>query len=410
MKITISHPHGNPNSFQAAQAFTEAGWLCSFQRGLTGNGIIGGVTNMLPGNTGDRLRNRQLAGVPLAHQRQHLSWETISRLGKKVKPGGFSSSINWNDVLFCGHDLQVSRELETNLDSVYAYEDGARWTFLAAKRKHAFAVYELPLGYFGGVAHEIEKAKRAHPDLPVDYQTEPEWKQQRKNEELSLADLIVVPCEWARSSLHFSKSTTTKVIKVPYGTPAGEVSARADRPDGPFTVLFAGQIGMRKGVPLLLEAWKSLKLKDARLLLAGSLAFEESYLKGYQNVDYLGPVPRVRLLEIMRSADLFVFPSLAEGFGLVIGEAMAVGLPVLTTTNTGGPELITNDRDGWCVPPHDVDALAQRIEWGYRNREGLWDMGLAARLRAEQWTWRHYRKLLIEEMSPYLNNGLTVSE
>ena len=300
----------------------------------------------------------------------------------------------------------MSRELETNLDSVYAYEDGARWTFLAAKRKHAFAVYELPLGYFGGVAHEIEKARRARPDLPVDYQTEPEWKQQRKNEELSLADLIVIPCEWARSSLEFSKSTTTKVIKVPYGTPAGEVSARTDRPDGPFTVLFAGQVGMRKGVPLLLEAWKSLELKDARLLLAGSLAFEESYLKGYQNVDYLGPVPRVRLLEIMSSADLFVFPSLAEGFGLVIGEAMAVGVPVLTTTNTGGPELITNDREGWCVPPHDVDALAQRIEWGYRNREGLWEMGMAARRRAEQWTWGHYRKLLIDEMSPYLSNGL----
>lgn len=405
MKITISHPHGNPNSFHAAQAFAEAGWLCSFQRGLTGNGVIAGVTNKLPGESGDRLRNRRLATVASEYQRQHLSWEAISHLGKKVKPSGFSAQVNWNDVLFCGHDFQVSRQLEPDLDSVYAYEDAARWTFAAAKRASTLAVYELPLGYFGGVAHEIQRAQRERADLPVDFKTEPEWKQQRKNTELSLADLVVVPCEWARESLNFSKSIPTRVVKVPYGTPAGEVAARTRRPDGPFTVLFAGQVGARKGVPLLLEAWKGLRLKNARLLLAGSMALDESYLKHYQDSEYLGPVPRLRLLEIMKSADLFVFPSLAEGFGLVIGEAMAVGVPVLTTTNTGGPELITDGREGWCVPAHNLEALAERIRWGYMNREKLWEMGMAARRRAEQWTWANYRQMLVEEITPYLNNG-----
>ena len=405
MKITISHPHGNPNSFHAAEAFAEAGWLRSFERGLTGNGLLAGMTNKLPGNADDRLRSRRLASVASEQQRQHFSWETISRLGKKVKPSGFSSQINWNDVLFCGHDLQVSRQLRPDIDSVYAYEDAACRTFATAKRINALAVYELPLGYFGGVAHEIQRAQHDRPYLPMDFKAEPDWKQQRKNSELSLADLVVIPSEWARDSLNFSKPIPAKVVKVPYGTPAGEMPARTKRPEGPFRVLFAGQIGVRKGVPLLLEAWKSLGLRRARLLLAGSMALDEGYLSDYQDIRYLGPIPRRHLFELMKSTDLFVFPSLADGFGLVIGEAMAMGLPVLTTTNTGGPELITNGREGWCVPAHDADALAERIQWGYMNRDKLWEMGMAARSRAEQWTWSHYRQMLIREISTHLGNG-----
>jgi alpha-maltose-1-phosphate synthase len=403
LKITISHPHGNPNSFHAAEAFAEAGWLCSFQRGFNGNGLLGGVGKNLPGDVADRLMNRQLANVPPHQQRQHLSWETISRVGRKIKPSGFSSQVNWNDVLFCGHDLQVSRQLESGLHSVYAYEDGARWTFTAAKRKQTLAIYELPLGYFGGVAHEIETAKRRHPDLPVDYQTEPEWKQQRKNAELALADVVVVPCEWARESLRFSTAKPQNVVTVPYGTPASEVSARTRRPDGPFTVLFAGQVGMRKGVPLLLEAWNDLQFGDAQLRLAGSMGLDEAYINEFQNVSYVGPVSRTRLLELMAEADLLVLPSVAEGFGLVIGEAMAVGVPVLTTRNTGGPELITEGREGWCITAHDSEALSDRIRWSYQNRDQLWTMGVAARRAAERWTWSHYRQLLIEKIRPFLN-------
>jgi glycosyltransferase involved in cell wall biosynthesis len=104
----------------------------------------------------------------------------------------------------------------------------------------------------------------------------------------------------------------------------------------------------------------------------------------------------------MREADLLVLPSLAEGFGLVIGEAMACGVPVLATTNTGGPELIEDGREGWCIPPHEVDPLAERIEWGHAHRDALSEMGKRARLKAERWTWSTYRRRLVEEISAHL--------
>jgi alpha-maltose-1-phosphate synthase len=351
----------------------------------------------------ERLPNRNFEGIPGARQRGHLMWEAISRFGAKLKPKGLTRELNWYDILFCGHDLQVSRQLGRGFSAVYAYEDGAMWTFAAARKRDARNVYELPLGYYSGVARELTRAQAERPALPLDVRVEPEWKRRRKERELSLADLVVVPCRWAEESLPHEETTRRPVVRIPYGTPANEIETRSERPQGPFTVLFAGQIGLRKGVPLLLEAWRRLGLKDARLWLAGSINLSDAYLSGYEDCfNYLGELPRAQLLERMRQADLFAFPSLAEGFGLVIGEAMAVGLPVLTTLNTGGPELINDGEDGWCVAAHDVEALAARIEWAAQRREELWEMGRRARLRAEAWTWTHYRKKLIAELTRHL--------
>jgi glycosyltransferase involved in cell wall biosynthesis len=399
MKITLSHPHGSLFSYQAARALSENARLGSFRTGVTGGAWAARLLARASHDSRQRLLNRCYDDIPRDRQYSYLCWEALSRAGRRLKTGGPTAETTWYDVLFCGHDWQASRGLEKDLDAVYAYEDGARLTFEAARRRDVARVYELPLGYFLGVAEELTRSVRERPDAGLKPWSEPAWKQERKNAELELADLVVVPCEWARETLRLSKSLNKRVIKVPYATPADEVAVRGGQPGGPFTIFFAGQVGVRKGVPLLLEAWERLGLKDARLLMAGSMSLDEKYLSRRAGVEYLGALPRVRLLELMKGADLFVFPSLAEGFGLVIGEAMAAGVPVLTTTNTGGPELISDGREGWCVPAHDVDALAERIEWAYQNRDALYGMGMLGRRRAERWTWADYRKKLAHELS-----------
>ena len=355
----------------------------------------------LPADMAQRSLNRNYENIPESNKRPHFLWEAVSRVGRRLSPAGPTSQVNWYDVLFCGHDLQVSRALEVNLDAVYAYEDGAKRTFNVAKQRSAATVYELPLGYYKAVASEMSRARRVWPDLQRAVYEEPLWKQSRKDAELELADVVVVPCAWAARGLSYNERAGKKpVVIVPYGTPADDIPARTRRPDGPFTVLFAGQIGLRKGAPHLIEAWESLRLKDARLWMAGSMSLGRDYLTDHSDsFRYLGALPRVRLLEVMREADLFVFPSLAEGFGLVIGEALAAGLPVLTTLNTGGPELINDGREGWCIPAHETDSLREHIEWAYQNRDALYEMGKLARLRAEQWTWADYRRKLTEELS-----------
>jgi starch synthase len=405
LKITLSHPHGNANSYHAARAFAEENWLQQFQAGILQDAATSRLLPWLPTDIKQRALNRNYAGIPDAKKNSHLLWEALSRLGSRLKPSGLTRHINWYDVLFCGHDFQVAKSLTADLDAIYTYEDAAKRTFTAAKKKGIATLYELPLGYYQGVADEINHARQERFHLQPQAYAETEWKQVRKNEELRLADAVIVPCTWALNSLRFSNAGSEKpIIKVPYGTPVDEVSARSAPPDGPFTVLFAGYIGLRKGVPHLIEAWEKLQLKNARLWLAGSLNLPKDYLSEHAtSFEYLGAIPRVELLQRMQQADLFAFPSLAEGFGLVIGEAMASGVPVLTTVNTGGPELIEDGREGWCVAAHAVEPLIERIEWAYQNREALATMGQQARQRAEQWTWADYRRELIARLAPLLS-------
>jgi glycosyltransferase involved in cell wall biosynthesis len=382
-------------------ALSEKRWLSSFQTGLMKSQGAASIYHYLPAGLRQRLLSRNYLNIPEPNKSPHILWEAVARAGARLKPAGLTSRIGWYDILFCGHDLHVSRKIEADLDAVYAYEDGAKSTFSLARRRGAAAIYELPLGYYKGVENEIRRAQKERPDFEPGLYEEPQWKQSRKNAELELADVVVVPCAWAARSLSYNDACSKKpVIIIPYGTPSDEIPARAHKPRGPFTVLFAGQVGLRKGAPHLIEAWESLQLKDARLWMAGSMNLDRSYLAAHSNsFRYFGAVPRLCLLEIMREADLFVFPSLAEGFGLVIGEAMAAGVPVLTTTNTGGPELIHDGREGWCIPAHDIGSLMERIEWAYLNREALYEMGNLARARAEQWTWADYRQRLIQELS-----------
>lgn len=405
MRIALSHPHGNANSYHAALAFSEMGWLDHFETGILNGITASSAMRYLPRDVERRARNRSFDEIPEDLKRSHRIIEAASRIGRKLKPGGLTSRVNWYDVLFSGHDFQVSRSLAEGIDAVYGYEDAAKLTFEAAKKRGMTAIYELPLGYYKGVAAEINRARSDWPRLQPEVYAEPQWKQARKDAELALADVIVVASEWSKQSLRLSDAAVGKpVVAVPYGTPVQEISPRLKAPDGPFTILFAGQIGLRKGVPHLIEAWEKLNLRDARMWMAGSVDLPSEYIKEHAaSFQHIGALPRAELLEVMKKADLFVFPSLADGFGLVIGEAMAAGVPVLTTNNTGGPQLISEGVEGWCIEAHEVAPLIERIEWAHRHRDELYRMGQLARQRAEQWTWADYRRKLIAELAPHLS-------
>src|SRR5215216_5687309 len=134
IKITLSHPHGNANSYHAALALEEQHWLSSFQTGLINKNGARRWTGYLPASVKQRSLNRSYDRIPESNQRAHVVWEIVSRIGNRIKPKGLTSRVNWYDVLFYGHDLQVSKVLENNLDAVYAYEDAARRTFTAARQ------------------------------------------------------------------------------------------------------------------------------------------------------------------------------------------------------------------------------------------------------------------------------------
>jgi glycosyltransferase involved in cell wall biosynthesis len=155
---------------------------------------------------------------------------------------------------------------------------------------------------------------------------------------------------------------------------------------GPLRVLFAGKLAVHKGISFLLAAVRRFGEGEVSLTLAGPSVGQESQLGlDASSVHVLGQIDDMR--RVYAEHDVMVLPSLYEGFGLVVVEAMACGLPVIATTNSCAPDVVREGVDGFLVPAFDSDAIAQRLDWMLLNRERLVDLGRNAAQRAMDFTW-----------------------
>jgi glycosyltransferase involved in cell wall biosynthesis len=157
--------------------------------------------------------------------------------------------------------------------------------------------------------------------------------------------------------------------------------------------MFLGSIVQRKGLSYLLDAVRSLRTRRITVLLRGRGTVDSALLHTYRDIDFdlqLG-LPTEEIVRDLQRTDLFVLPSLVEGFAHVILQAMQCGVPVLTTDHTCGPDVIVNGREGFIVPIRDAAAVAAKLEWGIGQRNDLYEMGLAAAQRAREFTWQRFR-------------------
>jgi glycosyltransferase involved in cell wall biosynthesis len=206
-------------------------------------------------------------------------------------------------------------------------------------------------------------------------------------DEYNQADLINVLSSYAKQTLVDGGIPAAKILVTPLGVdtdffkpaPAAASSSR------PFRVLCVGRVELIKGVQYLLEAFARLDLPDAELRLVGQVNDDaRQLLQRYpRSVVVCGHLSPDALPACYQEADLLVFPSISDGFGLAILEAMACGLPVVATSHSGGPDVIREGKDGFIVPIRDTDALADRISWCYQRTEERLAMGLSARSRVE---------------------------
>ena len=164
-----------------------------------------------------------------------------------------------------------------------------------------------------------------------------------------VADAVTVPSSFSRRSFIEMGVVAEKVHTIPYGVHLETFAKLAEPSTGAFEVLFVGHVSLRKGVPYLLQAFERLRHPSKRLRVVGAMSAEIKQLLDRlpkQNVEFLGSVPQVQLPRMMSESHILVLPSIEDGFGLVLSQALACGSPIIATTNTGGDDLITDGIEG----------------------------------------------------------------
>lgn len=160
-------------------------------------------------------------------------------------------------------------------------------------------------------------------------------------------------------------------------------------------MLFVGSLGQRKGLSYLFDACRQVR-SAVTLTVIGRKPDEPCAAldRELRAVRWIPSCPHPQILAEMAAHDVFVFPSLFEGFGLVLLEALAMGLPVITTPHTAGPDLIRDGVEGYIVPIRDSAAIAGRLERLHRDPGLLAGMSQRARQRAREYSWENYEKTL----------------
>jgi glycosyltransferase involved in cell wall biosynthesis len=168
-------------------------------------------------------------------------------------------------------------------------------------------------------------------------------------------------------------------------------------PSSKLRILFAGSMSQRKGLADVFAALKMLDPKKYELHLLGSPVTEmEFYRNEYSSFIHHPPRSNDKVLELMRSCDVFVLPSIVEGRALVQQEAMSCGLPIIVTKNAGAQDLVEDGKAGFLVPIRSPESIAEKLDILNRDRGLLASMSSAAKEKANQLTWASYRVKISE--------------
>jgi glycosyltransferase involved in cell wall biosynthesis len=219
--------------------------------------------------------------------------------------------------------------------------------------------------------------------------------------EYMITDYILVPSEYARQSFLKHGFPAEKIKKLNFGIDPNECSPN-NYDHEKFRIIYTGAVTLGKGIQYLLSALQNLSLKNAELLVVGGIDDSmknliTQLLRHIQiPVTFFGRVPRKILLNLLSKSSLYVFPTLSDGWAMTVPEAMARGLPIITTKNAGSSELIEDGKEGFVIPIRDVKSLRDYILYFYDNPSEVKRMGKNSFEKINKYTWEKYGCNLIK--------------
>jgi glycosyltransferase involved in cell wall biosynthesis len=328
-------------------------------------------------------------------------WSLMARALRRSPLG--EKAVDWE---FARTDLSIARWLRGLGDPpalVHGFEGGCLATLAEARTRGCSTVLDVPIAREYAIrAINEETGSSASGSTSASYRSKAEREQ---------ADWLLAPSDFVVRCLLEHGVSPGRILLLPYGVDADLFRpGPTQRGDGATRVLFVGRLAVRKGVRHLLDAWRSLRLRGAELVLVGGADPQtRSFLRASgDNVRWVDQANADLVKSWFQRSDIFAFPSLAEGSALVTYEAMACGLPVVTTPNSGS--VVRHGLDGLIVQPRDITGLADSIHALLADADLRREMGASGRRRIEElYTWRHYRWRLAVIYADILTHSLAIT-
>ena len=332
-------------------------------------------------------------GIPKNKIKSILIKEVIDR-GWRKAPVFLKNLWNPQYLMHEIFDRLASRGVKEG-DLFVGLSSFASYSFLEAKKRGMVTVvdrgsshmlYQQKILKEEYEAHGL-KAQLAHPKI-----VEKELTEYRE------ADYIAIPSLFVKRTFLANGVSEKKLIHVPYGVELKDFY-QIPKTDDTFRVVFVGGMTLRKGVHYLLKAFSELNLPNSELLLVGSLTDEiKPFFKKYEgSFNWIGPKPQKELYKYYSQGSVFAMMSIEEGLAMVQAQAMACGLPMICTTNTGGEDLIREGVDGFVIPIRDTESLKKKLVFLYENPDIRKQMGESAKVRVSSgFTWDDYGDKMIK--------------
>jgi glycosyltransferase involved in cell wall biosynthesis len=394
INIILSHPAGNPNVKGVLMGLQENSMLQSFHTSIA----------CFPDSFLDKI-----VMIPPLKDFKRRSFDSIAQKQTRTYPYKelgrlLSQRLHFNSLLThetgtfsiykcCQYiDSKVTNYIQDyrDISAVYAYEDCAVLQFAAAKKLGIKCIYDLPTGYW--------RASRKL--LKEEYDRHPEWsdtfvgfkdsgtKLAIKDKELSMADVVFVASQFTANTLKEYQGKLPPIKIIPYGFPFANIP-KENKVKNKIKLLFVGNLSQQKGIANMFEAIRGFE-KFVELTLIGKKNNNKILEKELNNHSYLGILPHNEVLKIMREQDILLFPSLFDGFGMVISEAMSQGTPVIASERSAGPDIITHGENGWLMKAGSTISLRENIENILSNPNIIKEVGFQAIQTAKNRPWSKY--------------------
>lgn len=394
MKVLFTHP-GTQYSLALVSQLQKQGLLYKYCTGLVFTDDKADRWRRLWNLLGlRRLTSKRLvSGIPVAKMHRQPWLEIVA----VIRHQWLQQS---NDRVF-GHrnrvfQQRIPQRFIDEADVIIGFDTCSRWLVERARKAGK------PLVLDASIAHPLVK-ESIYAQLRKRY---PQWQQgmapkaahlvAAELEEMRLATHIVVASSYTRQTYVDNGVDPARISVNPYGIDPGafhskwEVAAAPANRTG-VRFCFLGSTSARKGLPWLLEVWPAFHERhpQATLSVAGYFDLPPGFVLP-PGVTFAGALHPAERADWLRSHDVFVFPSFFEGFAQVIIEAMACGLPVITTTHTCGPDLVKEGQEGFVVEPGNDPQLLMAMQQMAQKAGHLEQMGRSAATTAAAFTWQAY--------------------